>query len=179
MVAANPITVKDVIAEFDTEYKLAWDALKRLHVAGEIHIAAWGAPASGKAIPIYQAGSAADAPRPTALTRRDASRRCQSRRDWGVSAAQIDRELIARQAVHDKQFERQKAEVAQAMGVLKARLKRYEESYRATTERLQDAAALAKKHLDKSAKRKNTVPLEKREKVPDLSIAGQARALTT
>ena len=143
----GPVLVKDLVAEFDCEYHLAWGLLRRMHIDRECHVGGWLIPPVGKAVPIYHRGPGDDAPRPVSLTNRERVRRHLARREWGITAAAIDKQLARRKALLQADYDLQLAEIARARTVIDARAAKYQDDFDHHVASLEAAAANAKNSL--------------------------------
>ncbi len=136
LLAAGPITFKDVIAACDCDYRQAWAGLRRIHkeVPKPIYVKAWLAPAHGKPFPQFALGDQEDAPRPRALTDSEKSAAWRARTHWGRSVEQINKQLEARLAVVHERYARE-------------------------IQQLEDAARVARLSLTRKARRRGATPL--------------------
>lgn len=157
----GPVLAKDLVAEFDCEYHLAWSLLRRMHIKQEVHIGGWMIPATGRAVPIYYDGPGDDVARPETLTNLERVRRHQARKQWGTTAEAIDKQLARRKALLQDNYDLQMAEIARSLNVINARKAQYDDSFNAAVETLADSAAAAKRALVRP-----TVPKVKGVKAP-------------
>lgn len=178
----GPVLVKDIVAEFGCEYSLAWGLIRRMHIAQECHVGGWLIPIVGKAVPIYHIGPGDDVPRPVSLTNSERVRGYRARREWGITASVIDKQLARRKELLQENYNLQLAEIARARTVINARAAKYHEDFNHHVASLEASAAHAKNSLARKEaslrKAVSTPPTPSSPAGLAMSILGQLQRLS-
>lgn len=173
LISAQDITIRDVVTKLDCTAQQAWASLAYLHTGGQIHITGWVTPAHGRTIPLYTNGPGDDVVRPATVSGAEACAQWRARKNWGITASAIDRQLQARKAKVTEAFDADKAFITRSIRILTQRLAQLEQERDRTVAFLEESARHAT-HIRTRAR----APAPSAAPLPSaLSLLGQLQGL--